>query len=182
MAGIHLPFALGDVWFASVQKCFGLPAGLGLMILSPAALERASEIGENAHYNSLTVLLEHMKNYQTSCTPNVLGIFLLNRVLHHVPRIEEVDAVLRRRMEQYLSIFPTPDMKPLVSNSRVRSVTVLAVEAEPEYLAGLKAEAKSKGMLLGSGYGKWKSNTFRIANFPAISTVQTEALMEFFRK
>lgn len=183
MAGLHLPFALGDIWFASVQKCFGLPAGLGLMILSPAAVEKALEIGDNSRYNSLIVMLEHMKNFQTSCTPNVLGIFLLNRVLQQVPRIEEVDALLRRRMEHYLPLFlNNSNMRPLISNPKVQSVTVLAVETEPEFLAGLKAEAAAAGIQLGSGYGKWKSNTFRVANFPAISATQTEALMDFFRK
>ena len=49
MAGINLPFILGDIWFASVQKCFGLPAGLGLLILSPAAVNRAKEIGDKKH-------------------------------------------------------------------------------------------------------------------------------------
>lgn len=32
MAGIKLDFELADIWFASVQKCFGLPAGLGILI------------------------------------------------------------------------------------------------------------------------------------------------------
>jgi phosphoserine aminotransferase len=181
MAGICLPFALGDIWFASVQKCFGLPAGLGLMILSPAAVERAEDLEDRSRYNSLINMLEHMKNYQTSCTPNVLGIFLLNRVLQNVPRIEETDAMLRQRMEKYLQIFPVSNMKPLITNPKVRSTTVLAVETDPEYLAGLKAEAKAKGMLLGSGYGKWKSNTFRIANFPAITEDQVDQLIRFLK-
>jgi phosphoserine aminotransferase len=179
MAGINLPYALGDIWFASVQKCFGLPAGLGLLILSPAAIERAEELEDKSRYNSLLLMLEHIKNYQTSCTPNVLGIFLLNRVLRQIPGIEETDALLRKRMEEYLSLFPNAGMRPLITNSKVRSTTVLAVECEPDLLQGIKAEAKGVGLLLGSGYGKWKSNTFRIANFPAISAPQVEQLVKF---
>ena len=41
MAGVDFDWTLGDVWFASVQKCFGLPAGLALLICSPKALRQA---------------------------------------------------------------------------------------------------------------------------------------------
>lgn len=181
MAGIHLPFVLGDIWFASVQKCFGLPAGLGLMILSPAAVERAREINDKKHYNSLLTLLEHIEKFQTSCTPNVLGIYLLCKVLENSPRIETTDGLLRERMDNYVAAIEGSNLRPLVSNGKVRSTTVLAVQGEPDYIAGLKAEAKAEGILLGSGYGKWKSNTFRIANFPAYSDADVNHLLAFLR-
>jgi phosphoserine aminotransferase len=182
MAGINLPFVLGDIWFASVQKCFGLPAGLGLLILSPAAIQRAKEINDKAHYNSVLTMLEHMEKYQTSCTPNVLGIYLLNRVLENSPRIEETHAVLQKRMERYLSSLSGRNLHPLISNDKIRSTTVLAIQGEPDYIAGLKAEAKAEGILLGSGYGKWKSDTFRIANFPAYTDAQVGELIRFLKQ
>jgi phosphoserine aminotransferase len=182
MAGIALPFSLGDIWFASVQKCFGLPAGLGLMVLSPAAIERAKEIGEKRHYNSLLILLEHMEKYQTSCTPNVLGIYLLNRVLQIVPRIEVTDTLLRQRQADYLHALQGPNLQPLISNAHVRSTTVIAVKSDPEYIAALKTEAKAEGFLLGSGYGKWKADTFRIANFPAYSQKEIDPLLAFLKR
>lgn len=179
MAGIQLPWILGDVWFASVQKCFGLPAGLGLMALSPAALQRAQEIGEKSHYNSLILMLEHIEKYQTSCTPNVLGIYLLCRVLEQIPGIEKTDSQLRLRMKNYLASLKGNALKPLISNDSVRSSTVLAVKGEPDYIAALKLEAKAQGFLLGSGYGKWKNDTFRIANFPAFSDSEVQAMCRF---
>ena len=182
MAGINLPYILGDIWFASVQKCFGLPAGLGLLILSPEAVKRAFEIGDKKHYNSVLTMLEHIEKYQTSCTPNVLGIYLLNRVLKDSPEIEKVDARLRARMENYISLFENSELKPLISNNKVKSTTVLAVEGDPELIDGLKSEAKAKGILLGAGYGKWKPGTFRIANFPAYTDADVERLRNFFLK
>jgi phosphoserine aminotransferase len=179
MAGIHLPFALGDIWFASVQKCFGLPAGLGILILSPDAVERAKEINDKKHYNSILIMLENIEKFQTSCTPNVLGIYLLNKVLQNSPNIEAVDTLLRTRMKVYESIFEGKDLRPLIQNEKVRSTTVLAVEGDVEMVAGIKAEAKASGILLGAGYGKWKPNTFRIANFPAYTDDQVNILVEF---
>lgn len=182
MAGINLPFILGDIWFASVQKCFGLPAGLGLLILSPAAVNRAKEIGDKKYYNSVLTMLEHIEKFQTSCTPNVLGIYLLNRVLHNSPGIEQTDALLRKRMQAYINIFDGSELKPLITNVNTRSSTVLAVEGDPELIEGIKVEAKANGILLGSGYGKWKPNTFRIANFPAYTNEQVEQLTQFLLK
>lgn len=63
MAGIAFDWELADVWFASVQKCFGLPAGLAVFIYSPRALARAEEIGENNHYNSLLFLHENFSKF-----------------------------------------------------------------------------------------------------------------------
>ena len=46
MAGIQLDFKAADIWFASVQKCFGLPAGLGLLICSPQALSNRKRLAK----------------------------------------------------------------------------------------------------------------------------------------
>jgi hypothetical protein len=43
------------------------------------------------------------------------------------------------------------------------------------------AEAKAQGILLGAGYGKWKSSTFRVANFPGYTEAQIEQLSQFIR-
>ena len=181
MAGINLPFILGDIWFASVQKCFGLPAGLGLLILSPAAVQRAKEIGDKKYYNSVLTMLENIEKFQTSCTPNVLGIYLLNRVLKDSQGIEKTDALLRKRMDSYVALFSESQLRPLILNPKLRSDTVLAIEGDPEMIDGIKIEAKANGMLLGSGYGKWKTNTFRIANFPAYSDQQVDQLIGFLK-
>jgi phosphoserine aminotransferase len=100
MAGIELDFGLADIWYASVQKCFGLPAGLGILILSPTAIQKSERKGEKGRYNSLSFMLENAASYQTHYTPNVLGIYLLNRVLKDIPEIQQIDALLRQRMSR----------------------------------------------------------------------------------
>jgi phosphoserine aminotransferase len=101
MAGIKLDFRLADIWYASVQKCFGLPAGLGLLICSPGAIKQAEELGERNHYNSLTFMKEMMNKWQTPFTPNVLGIYLLMRVLENAPRIDMVHKKIHSRYEAW---------------------------------------------------------------------------------
>lgn len=183
MAGIELDFTLADIWYASVQKCFGLPAGLGILILSPKAIEKCASKGENGRYNSLSFILENAAGYQTHYTPNVLGIYLLNRVLKDMEEIQHVDANLRERMLKLEScIAHTKSLRMLVDNSETRSVTVMAVSGPEELIASVKKDAEKEGMQLGSGYGPLKPTSFRIANFPAITNAEMDKLIAFLAK
>ncbi len=179
--GVLLPLEHADIWFASVQKCFGLPAGLGLMIASPQAIEKAQEIGDKKHYNSFLVLKEFIEKYQTSHTPNVLGIYLLNRVLGILPTIEETHLkTIAQAQEWYSFISEHPDLDLLVKQKPLQSDTVITVlpKGGPDAVAYFKKKAELQGLQLGSGYGKWKPDTFRIANFPALPPEAHTQLME----
>jgi phosphoserine aminotransferase len=182
MAGIQLDFKAADIWFASVQKCFGLPAGLGLLICSPQALSQSEAIGEKSHYNSLGFMTEMMAKWQTSCTPNVLGIYLLMRVLENSESIDKVHAAVLERYEKWMDFFSTTSLSHLVTEDEVRSYTVLPISATPELIQKIKIDAKVEGLLLGEGYGNWKTTSFRIANFPAIATREITTLMKFLKK
>lgn len=183
MAGVLLEFDQADVWFASVQKCFGLPAGMALMICSPAAVRKGLEIGEKDHYNSFTAMVERMKDFQTTYTPNVLGIFLLMKVMEMVPDIRETDANQRKNAGLwYAMLREMKEMKLLIENNAVRSGTVIALSGEEGLISRLKKEAKIEGILLGNGYGQWKANTVRIANFPAIEPQEFHKLKDFLTR
>jgi phosphoserine aminotransferase len=181
MGGIVLDFSAADVWFASVQKCFGLPAGLSLMICSPAAMEKVKAKGEADHYNSMTLLNSMMDKWQTPCTPNVLGIYLLMRTLKTSDDIALTDAKLRNRFEAWSRLLKaSKGLRPHVRNEAVRSLTVLAVSMnEGLDMQALKTRAKQAGFLLGEGYGNLKKDTFRIANFPALRRKEIQKLMRF---
>ena len=184
MAGVAFDWSLADVWFASVQKCFGLPAGLAVLIYSPNALRRAESIGENAHYNSLLFIHENFAQFQTPYTPNGLGIHLLMRVLQQVPPIAEVDALTKKRAADWYTFFEKsgPDQfKLLISDSATRSDTVIAVAGSEADIKAVKTAAQQAGITLGNGYGDWKNTTFRIANFPAITDGEIDQLRQFLR-
>ncbi len=182
MAGIKLDFKSADIWYASVQKCFGLPAGLGILICSPQALQRSESINERSHYNSLQYLVDMMAKWQTSCTPNVLGIYLLMRTLENSPDIDGVQKIVVERFQNWIAFLSSSSaLKHLISNEDVRSHTVLPVTTTGD-LAEIKKQAKRNGILLGEGYGEWKSSSFRIANFPALRDKEIKMLMNFLRK
>ncbi len=180
MAGIYLDFKLADIWYASVQKCFGLPAGLGILILSPKAIEKAQRIGESGRYNSLTFMLENADNFQTHYTPNVLGIYLLNRVLDDIPPIKVTNEIIESRMQELeVIVEQSPGLAFLVNNPKTRSRTVLGVGGEESFIQKIKSAAEAKGMQMGSGYGPLKPTSFRVANFPAITKAEFKNLTQF---
>ncbi len=183
MAGIKLDFNAADIWFASVQKCFGLPAGLGLLVCSPRAIQLTDKVAERSHYNSITFMSEMMAKWQTPFTPNVLGIYLLMRVLEGSGPINEVHERIVERYEQWNAFLDErKSIRHLVDTKTVRSYTVIPVTAAPEVIQSIKDTAKRKGFLLGEGYGEWKPSTFRIANFPALKKKEIKALMGLLEK
>ena len=184
MAGVVLDWSLADVWFASAQKCFGLPAGLAVLIYSPDALRRAETIGENVHYNSLLFIHENFAKFQTPYTPNGLGIYCLMRVLEQVPPIAEIDAITKKRATDWYSFVDreiTNRFQLLITDPAIRSDTVIAVAGSEADIAAVKKAAQKAGITLGNGYGDWKSTTFRIANFPAITDGEIDRLRQFLR-
>jgi phosphoserine aminotransferase len=183
MAGIELDFNHADIWFASVQKCFGLPAGLAIMVCSPKAIQRIKSIGENKHYNSLAFINEMREKWQTSYTPNVLGIYLLMRVLKDSNKIRSVHKQIVARSKAWQDFFKNgKNLRLYIPNQKVRSDTVITITGNPVLLNKVKSKSKKKGLVLGEGYGKLKSETFRIANFPALKNKEIKRLKEFLKE
>jgi phosphoserine aminotransferase len=174
-----------DGLYFSVQKGFGLPAGLGVLILSPRMLERGLELERKGQfvgtYHRWSRLLEFSLKHQTPATPNVLDIYLLAQVCEDMlPRMGEL---LRAHTEKFrlLSEFVAqhPALDFAVKDSRVRSNTVLVVEANyPDVKAKLK-EIASKGFEVGSGYGKYADRQMRISNFPGTSVGDLRGLLQW---
>ncbi|WP_310587717.1 aminotransferase class V-fold PLP-dependent enzyme [Dyadobacter sp. CY312] len=179
MAGAALPWTEADVWYASVQKCFGLPAGLAVMVVSPQAVSRAEHVGDRNFYNSLLFTRENFQKFQTPYTPNALGIYLLGRIMETIAPISEISAELHSRASELYAFLPDNGYEVLVSNDAVRSDTVIAVQADREKVTKVKSMAKQAGLQLGNGYGAWKDSSFRIANFPAITLSDISLLRNF---
>jgi phosphoserine aminotransferase len=177
MAGINLNFSSADIWFASVQKCFGMPAGMALLICSPKAMKRAFQINDRRRYNSILFMHDKMKDWQTPYTPNVLNIYLLNKILNQISSIRPThELIIDRSVKWYEFFKDAKKLKPLITNPEVRSNTVISIKGDEETIAAIKEAVKKAGFILGNGYGKWVRTTFRIANFPAHGEKDISAL------
>ena len=180
-----LDYALVDTAFFSVQKAFGLPAGLGVWIVNERCLAKAEQLlatkkhSIGAHHD-LPTLWKNAANHETPATPNVMGIYLLGKIAEDLNRIgieslrteTEVKAKLL-----YGFIEADERFSPFVANPSHRSQTVIVADtAAPA--ADLIASLKQQGLVIGSGYGANKDRQIRIANFPATSLEQLEALLQ----
>lgn len=165
---MHMNWYNADIWFASVQKCLGLPSGLGILIVSPQALEKAEELskGKNhiASWQRFSSLEKKIKNYQTLETPNMLAIALLAQQMSSwdLNKIEAQTSHKSQLIYERLDLWT-----PYISHEKWRSTTVcnLSVKESDNY----HFICKEANITLGKGYGKLKDSCIRIANFPAIS-------------
>ncbi|AFM06061.1 serine-pyruvate aminotransferase/archaeal aspartate aminotransferase [Bernardetia litoralis DSM 6794] len=187
--GQNLNFNDADAWFTSVQKCFGLPAGLGIMALSPnlidfyrknSAVFPTNDIVYN-RYNQLSFLIEKANQFQTTYTPNVLNIYLLSKVISFVPSISITSKKIEKRANHLYKFIERNYYHLLITNTKVRSKTVLAIRLMPEGVENIKKKAKKEDIILGNGYGSWKEDTLRIANFPQHTDIEFERLKEFLK-
>jgi phosphoserine aminotransferase len=173
-----------DSLFFSVQKGFGLPAGLGVWMVNERCIQKSEELsGKNisiGSYHNIPTLLAHAKKNQTPETPNVLGIYLLSKVLGDFLRrgidtirkeTEYKSAILYRALEQH------PLLSPFVAEKRLQSKTVIVADCQA-HTEKLSAYLSGKGLFPGDGYGASKKSQLRFANFPAHSKEQYEMLVD----
>jgi phosphoserine aminotransferase len=177
-------FSKVDSVFFSVQKGFGLPAGLGVWIVNDRCVTKAEQLQSKGisigTYHSLSSLVSFAKKNQTPETPNVLGIYLLSKVVEDMLRrgIEtirkETDykaAILYQALQHHNTL------RPFVKEGNWQSKTVAVANSNSD-LSTVITKLNKKGLFPGEGYGSNKSTQLRFANFPAHSKEQFELLVD----
>ncbi len=177
-----------DSLFFSVQKGFGLPAGLGVWIVNDRCIEKAHHILSKGmsigSYHNLPSLIQHGKRNQTPETPNVLAIYLLSKVVEDFLR--RGIHVLRKETEYkaallYHELQKHPLAAPFVTNPAFQSKSVIVAHTGA-HTTEVAAFLASKGLYAGDGYGEQKHSQLRFANFPAHSKEQFELLVDLLQK
>ncbi|WP_422006275.1 aminotransferase class V-fold PLP-dependent enzyme [Roseivirga pacifica] len=179
-----LDFTQIDSAYFSVQKCFGLPAGLGVWIVSPRAIEKAKAKAAQGlpigTYNSIPNLLKNAEKGQTTFTANVLNIFLLSKVTGDM--LEKGIDVIRREANYKAALLQHmveehPLLDHFVENKAHRSKTVVVANTSVDSTAIINKLAE-KGLVIGNGYSAYKGKQIRIATFPTHSKEQIELLVD----
>jgi phosphoserine aminotransferase len=167
LGGQVLPIAAADIWFASVQKCFGLPSGMAVMICSRRVIEYCKQ-HQTYHYNSIQQQELQFTKRQTTHTPNTLGIYLLYKILRNRKELSDIHKRLKQQALDWYVLFEDHSFfQPLIKNSALRSDTIIAVMGEQKNIAAFKTHCAAQNYIIGNGYGHYKDNAFRIANFPS---------------
>ena len=181
-------YADADAVFFSVQKGFGLPAGLGVWLVNDRCIEKAETLLSKGNsigsYHNIPSLLQHERKFQTPETPNVLAIYLLSKVVADMIRrgigkirkeTEYKAAILYQALEKHAAI------GPFVSDAPWRSQTVIV--ADTGNLTGTITETLLRhGMQPGDGYGGHKKTQLRFANFPTHAKEHFELLVDLLDK
>lgn len=177
-------FAQLDSLFFSVQKGFGLPAGLGVWIVNDRCLAKANALLAKGlsigSYHTLPLLLANAQKNQTPETPNVLAIYLLSKVVQDFLR-RGVD-IIRKETEYkaailYQALETHSFLKPFVKDKKFQSKTVIVADCQA-HTESLTKFLSQKGLHPGDGYGTFKKTQLRFANFPAHSKEQYELLVD----
>lgn len=180
---VDINFKMVDVAFFSIQKGFGLPAGLGVCILHKRCIDRASAlvskgISIGSYHNFLNIQRKSIEN-QTVETPNVLGIYLLGKICEFFlsEGIGSLKNILQKHARMiYEGVEDLRTFKPFVRESYFRSATTIVLESRNGSKAALDF-LKSKGVEISSGYGKFKDKHLRIGNFAMHTTKEVEELV-----
>ncbi len=173
-----------DSVFFSVQKGFGLPAGLGVWMVNDRCISTAEVLQTNGSqigtYHSLPALKSFASKNQTPETPNVLGIYLLGMVVKDMLR-RGIETIRRETDYKaallYHALENHSHLKPFVKEQQNRSRTVIVAETGA-HTEELTRKLIEKGMQPGDGYGSAKKTQLRFANFPTHSKEQFELLVD----
>lgn len=173
-----------DSLFFSIQKGFGLPAGLGVWIVNERCVAKAEELISKGKgvgtYHSLPFYLQNAKKHQTPETPNVLGIYLLSKVVEDFLR-KGINAIRKETEYKAAILYQVLEnhelLSPFVKEKQSQSKTVIVAQCG-ERTERVNEHLKSVGLYAGDGYGVLKKMQLRFANFPAHSKEQFELLVD----
>jgi phosphoserine aminotransferase len=177
-----------DTLFFSVQKSFGLPAGLGIWIVNDRCIQKAKTISEGGHqaspHHNIASLLKMAKKNQTPATPNTLEIYLLSQVCKAMNK-KGIDAIRKETDTKALLLNKFIEQSTCfqfaVEKEAHRSKTVIVAKTE-KTPKDINKYLKAFNMQIGGGYGEFKDAQIRIANFAATTVDQMKTLIELLKK
>jgi len=184
---VDIDYSLIDCTFFSVQKGFGMPAGLGVLVVNDACVEKSKTLQEKGtnigSYHNFPVLLGYEAKHQTPETPNVLGLYLLGRICDSYIKqgIERIREETDEKADAIYSFFEKHGTyHPFVKNAAWRSKTTIVIDT-PEGSGPVTKTLADNGFIVSSGYGKFKDTHIRIANFPSQTLEDTQRMLKLLK-
>ena len=171
---VSIDFAKIECAFFSVQKGFGLPAGLGVLIVNDKMVKKSQKEG----YHDFPSLYAKSLKHQTPETPNVLDIYLLGRVVTDMNKIGI--AKIRAEIEKKAKMMEKVG-QAFIKDLLTRSKTVIVLETHGK-TKEIVQKLEKKGIVVGKGYGEFKDTHIRIANFPQHTMSQMKKLITELKK
>ena len=153
--------------------------------MSPAALDRAAEIGGSGRYIpeflSLRVAIDNSAKQQTYNTPSVATLLMLTEQIDWMLAQGGLDWAVARTADSSSRLYTwaekAPYATPFVADPAHRSQVVGTIDfADTVDAAAVAAALRANGIVDTEPYRKLGRNQLRIAMFPAIDPGDVEAL------
>jgi phosphoserine aminotransferase len=182
-----LPVAIGDadVYYFAPQKNFGSDGGLWIALMSPAALERVSEIDASGRWvppsMSLPIAVDNSTKDQTNNTPAVATLYLLVEQIKWMLGNGGLDWCVKRTGESSSHLYGWAQSgsvtTPFVAREELRSLVVGTIDFDETVdAAALAKTLRANGILDVEPYRKLGRNQLRIGMFPSVEPDDVRAL------
>jgi len=184
--GLPVDVSHADAYYFAPQKSFGSDGGLWLAVLSPAAIERISELGSATDRwtptsLSLATALDNSRLDQTYNTPALATLLLLADQLDWMLAGGGLDFCVGRTRASSEHLYGWAEksqfVTPFVADPIKRSLVVGTIDfAEDVDAAAVARTLRVNGIVDVEPYRKLGRNQLRIGMFPAIEPADIEAL------
>lgn len=183
--GLPVDAAEFDTYYFAPQKSFGSDGGLWVALMSPAALQRASEIKESGRYIppflDLQTAIDNSVKNQTYNTPALATIVMMAEQVDWFNAGGGLSFATGRSASSAEALYGWTDKvdyaSPYVTDPTKRSAVIGTIDfAESIDAAELARVLRANGIVDTEPYRKLGRNQLRVAMFPAIDPGDVEAL------
>lgn len=183
--GLPVDITEVDAYYFAPQKCFASDGGLWVSVLSPAALERAAEIGASGRwipaFFDLPTAIDNSTKNQTYNTPSIATLFLFAEQLDWMLAQGGLSAMVARTTASSEALYgwaeKTSYTSPYVTNPDHRSLVIGTIDFDESVDAdAVAATLRANGIVDTEPYRKLGRNQLRIAMYPAIDPADVASL------
>ncbi|HEX2774738.1 MAG TPA: phosphoserine transaminase [Micromonosporaceae bacterium] len=183
--GLAVDIGETDAYYFAPQKCFASDGGLWIALMSPPAIERATEVKASGRYIpaflDLVTAIDNSRLEQTYNTPALATIFLAAEQTDWMNGQGGLAWAAKRTAESAAILYGWAERcavaTAFVADPALRSTVVATIDFLADVDAGAIAKAlRANGIVDTEPYRKLGRNQLRIALFPAIEPADVEAL------
>ncbi len=181
-APMHIDAWEVDVCLTSTQKAFALPPGMAFGTVSQRALDRAATVPNRGYYFDLLVLEKYHQKNNTPATPPVALMFAADQQLDDIMAegLESREA-RHQHMAEMTRAWGRAVGFELFPQAGYESPTLTVFRNTLNInVKDLNAFLRTRNMEIAGGYGKIKSETFRIAHMGDTQPEHMEVLFTNF--
>jgi phosphoserine aminotransferase len=183
--GLPVDLTETDVYYLAPQKSFASDGGLYVALMSPAAIERASEIKDGGRhipaFFDLVTAIDNSRLNQTYNTPSIATFILMAEQLDWMNANGSLAGMVQRTTASSSALYAwaeqTSYTTPYVTDPAHRSLVIGNVDFDDSIdAAALAKTLRANGIVDTEPYRKLGRNQLRIAMYPAIDPADVEAL------